>query len=507
MDAHLAPKIKNSKDSEILEDLLPKVKLNYTDNILDNIKYDSTTSCYETDDKLSKKFYYEYRSWYVILLTINAATGNFFIGWNIGVFDPIQKHLSQMFNWTNDEEKLYLSLISSSLQFGAMFGALFSGYISRKLGRRKTYLYLDLISWVGISLTLIVNEYTMILGRLISGICVGVYSPLVCVYVNETAPYKISGICGAIYETCFCMGIFLSYIAGLNLPEENQPMNNWWRVMVSIPGILNAINMVNLLMFFKNEPPKFLYINKKETEKCANSLRCIYKSEDDVKQMLKDFKNFSEVQSSENGLSMMFKKKYRPRLFIACVLMIGQLVSGTDVIFMYSDHIYYELLGDKHEATIYTIYTGLAMVAAGISSILIIEPIGRRKLLMIGQSLLVLDLLVISLMYYFNCVYSVVIYFFIFSIFLNGISISPISYIYSSDILPENGVSLAVVSNYLTDFILCTSFLFMEKSFLKMHGTIGVYCIFSTIVLILSFSYVKETRNMSSKQIDDLFKK
>ncbi len=147
------------------------------------------------------------------------------------------------------------------------------------------------------------------------------------------------------------------------------------------------------------------------------------------------------------------------------------------------------------------------MVVSGISSIFIIEKFGRRKLLMIGQFLIVLDLIIISLLYYFYHASTVLIYFFIILIFLNGISISPICYIYSTDILPENGVSLAVVCNYLTDFLLCSSFLFMEKSFLKMHGTIGIYCFLSTTVLLLSYTYVKETKNLSAKQIDDLFKK
>jgi sugar porter (SP) family MFS transporter len=507
MDLNPSPHLDSSSKKEILENLLPENTYSQSDEVTDVNEY-VKKSLANYDEKFSNSnFKYRYRYWYVIFLTINAAVANFYIGWNIGVFDPIQKNLIKMFNWYITEEKIFLSLISSTLQFGAIFGALSSGYISTKLGRRKTYMYTGVISWIGIAFTLVLNEYSIIMGRLISGICVGIYSPLVCVYVNEYVPYEISGLCGAIYETFFCAGIFFCYLTGLNLPEENDEPDQWWRVMISIPGIINAINMLCLLLIFKEEPPKYLYVKKKNIYAAEKSLKCIYKRPEDIVQMLKDYEKFYHVENSRISMRQLFSKKYRKRLFMACVLMIGQLVSGSDVIFMFSDHIYHHIVQNKKTATIYSIFTGLSMVISGICSIFIIEKFGRRKLLLIGETLIVTILLSISILYYLEIISIFIIYLFIVLVFMVGISISPICYIYASDILPENGVSLAVVCNYLTDFILCTSYLFMEKSFLNMYGTIGLYCLCCFIVLILSLSYVKETKNLSARQIDDLFNK
>jgi MFS family permease len=492
-----------------------KMKEKLLSNYKDNEFFSTRIQNYNSDllieniEKINanKNFKFEFNYWYVIFLTINAASANFFIGWNMGVFDPIQMNLIFMFKWTETEEKIYLSFISSALQLGAIFGALISGYISRTLGRRKTYLYTNILSFIAIAFTLILNEYSLIFGRFLSGLCVGVYACLVCIYVNEYVPYAITGLCGAIYEVFYCFSIFLSFLSGWNLPSKNEPQTEWWRIMVSIPAITNLINTICLLFVFKYEPAKYIYINIMDIEETKKSLRCIYKREEDVQEMLKDFERLQNVRKSEISFRQLCSEKYRFRLFVATSLMIGQVICGADVIFMYSENIYHKIIGDNGNAKIFTILTGLSLVLSGICSIFIIEKIGRRKLLLVGQSLMVLTLISISVLYYFNYLSILLISLFILFIFLNGVSISPICYIFTSDVLPENGVSLSVMSNFLTDFIVCSSFLFIRKSFLKMSGTIGLYSLFSLIVLVISFKYVKETQNLSSKQIDDIFKK
>lgn len=456
-------------------------------------------------DYLNKDYKYEFRYWYVILLTLNASLGNFFIGWDIGVFDPIQINLRKMFDWNEQEAKIYSSFISASLQFGAIISALVSGGISRKYGRKKAFMITNVLSWIGTGLTLILNEYCIIAGRFISGLCVGLLSTAMSVYVNEFAPYEITGLCGTIYELIYSSGIFFCYLAGLNLPGEDEPQNQWWRVMVVIPGILTGINMFMLLFVFKWETPKYLYITRKDEKGAKESLRTIYKKEEDVEEMIRDYEQLSRQQDSEVSSLDLCSKKYRVRLFIACVLMIGQQIGGADVVFMYSDHIYMAIVGDKKTATIYTLFTGLSVVIAGFISVFVIERIGRRKLFLVGHTLIVSNLAIISLLYYYDYISTAIIYLFMFFIFTYGISIGPICYIYATDVLPESGVGISVLFNYLSSFICAQTFLFMEGSFLKEQGTFGLYGLASLTVLILGYKYMKETRNKSANQIDKLF--
>ncbi len=88
-----------------------------------------------------------------------------------------------------------------------------------------------------------------------------------------------------------------------------------------------------------------------------------------------------------------------------------------------------------------------------------------------------------------------------------GVSVGPIAYIYASDVLPEKGVCIAVICNYLTSYFSTQTFLFFEKSSLKLSGTISFYGLASLFMLVIGFFYLKETKNKSPTQVDRLFRK
>jgi len=503
MDTSFSSINDNEKMNDYNNKLLPNKEINEFNNFSKTTLEGNIKKC-DSEILNSKQFKFKFRFWYVILLTLNISIGNFFVGWCFGVFDPIQMNLVVMFDWTESEKDIYLSLISAFLPLGAVLGAFLSGPLSKKIGRRKAHILTDILCLIGTGITIILNVYTIIAGRLICGISIGLYSTLISVYVNEFAPYEISGLCGTIYEFFYCLGIFLSYVAGLNLPSEDEPQNDWWRIMVSIPGILCFIRMLCLLFVFKHDTPKFLFMNKNDVEESKKCLRTIYLSEEDVEEMIQDYTKFKH-ETKDIKFKDLFSKKYRIRLLLGCILMLGQQIGGVDVILMYSDHIYFPIVGTKKLATTFTLFSGFSMVVAGLISVFIIEKFGRRKLLITVQSLLVINLFVISFFYYMEYVSYVVIYLFILFIFLNGIGIAPISYIYTSDILPEYGVAISVLINYVASYFVTQTFLFFEKSFLRMHGTMAFFGFSSLFVLIIAIFFMKETKNKSANEIDKLF--
>lgn len=79
--------------------------------------------------------------------------------------------------------------ITAAMPAGSWLGALISGYISDILGRRKAIM-LGCIIWV-IGSTIICasqNIGMLVAGRIINGLCVGIESAQVPVYISELAP-------------------------------------------------------------------------------------------------------------------------------------------------------------------------------------------------------------------------------------------------------------------------------------------------------------------------------
>jgi MFS family permease len=452
--------------------------------------------------EIREEFKFQYNKFLVILMTFNAAIGSFFCGCVIGEFDTIQINLAEMFKWDDLQRRHFSSLISSSLPVGAVFGSIVSGRILNYLGRRKSFILFDVISLVGIGFKLVLNEYSMIFGRFICGLSLGTYSALTSIYVVEFVPYDISGACGAIYECFYCLGVFVMYLLGLNLPEANDVENQWWRFMLCFPGIMTTINLLALLIFFRQDTPRYTYLNN-NLDDTRKSLKSIYKRKIDVDKMIEDYQEL-KTNHVKVTIKEMFGKKYRFRLFLAIVLMIAQQACGIDALLMYSDAIFIKNVPNKNTATFYTNMIGISQVLSSFVCIFIIEKLGRKPLLITGLIFMIISQLMISLCYSYDW-FTPVIYLFIFFTFCNGISLNPVSYIYAPDVLPENGMAIAIMMNYIFCFTVTQSFLFLEGSVLEMQGTILIYASFTFIALIISIFWLKETRGLSAYEIEQLF--
>ena len=70
-----------------------------------NRKYSSISEYLKTTNKddslLTGNETPKYRKLFVLLLTLNASLGSFYIGWSFGVLDTIQANLVQIFQWNN----------------------------------------------------------------------------------------------------------------------------------------------------------------------------------------------------------------------------------------------------------------------------------------------------------------------------------------------------------------------------------------------------------------------
>ena len=90
------------------------------------------------------------------------------------------------FDW-GDNKSLYVALVSAVGPFGSMLGSLFAGKIA-EIGRWRTLMLFNGVLAIGCAITLIKDMLALIIGRLLYGVSAGVFSVLVPLFVNETAP-------------------------------------------------------------------------------------------------------------------------------------------------------------------------------------------------------------------------------------------------------------------------------------------------------------------------------
>ncbi len=180
---------------------------------------------------------------FVFVLGIGAIQ----YGYSIGVYNCMQKDFQYIFKWKDqDTVNLWNGLITFCA-LGSAIGSIFAGSPAAKFGKLKCIHGTNIILSIGCSITLIQNEHAILFGRFLFGVAAGTFSVFVPSYINELSPNEMKGTLGSLTQILITLGIFISNIFGLPLPEDSNNLpsnfinNNYWRVIFGIPIILALI--------------------------------------------------------------------------------------------------------------------------------------------------------------------------------------------------------------------------------------------------------------------------
>ena len=80
---------------------------------------------------------------------------------------------------------MYKSIIQGALPIGAIIGALLSSQIIRIFSRRMGFLVTNIPAFISIVLMVYIKDpYIFVITRVIQGICTGIFSAIVPLYIN-----------------------------------------------------------------------------------------------------------------------------------------------------------------------------------------------------------------------------------------------------------------------------------------------------------------------------------
>lgn len=499
--------IKNFK-SNILDNSNSLQNNSFNKNNNDKNSNSNNSNNENENPKINIKTENRFKKSFIYLLSVNASLSYLFLGFNIGVTDTLHDNLIALYGWDKKEAKHYLSILSSVLAIGALIGALFVSPYLLKRGRRFSIIIGNIIGLIGVALMNFLVIQIMILGRFIIGITIGIFTTCVGIYIKEYVPYDIAGTCGSIYELNYSIGIFLSYVLGLNLPTSEEikdnPGNNWWRFMLSVPALFALLSIFLFVFQFKLETPLFLFINKNDSLSAQKALEQIYFKKSEIKQILNDYKSLSENRELNISFKDLFSSKYRKRFLIALMLLITQQACGIDGFLMYSNSLFMQSVHNERKATILTNFCGVFLILSGITTFLIIEKLGRKFILVIGQLLMLIILLLLAY-FYFIKEHSPVVYLIISYIYLNGVSLSPLSFIYSADVLPDIGMGFCLGMNNVFSFIVTETFMYLFSSRIGTYGLMLIFAFFVFLDLVVIVFFLKETGGLSADEIDRMY--
>ncbi|WP_435367907.1 sugar porter family MFS transporter [Paenibacillus lutimineralis] len=449
----------------------------------------------EQGDRVSMKF--------VTLVSIVAALGGLLFGFDTAVVSGAIGFMKQHF----DLNDFQVGWAVSSLIIGCIVGALSSGVLSEKFGRKRVLITAAILFIIGSVFSAVPNTFNeFIIARMIGGIGIGITSTLCPLYNAEIAPAKYRGRLVALNQLATVTGISLVYFVNLwiaGFGNEAWGISTAWRWMFAfgiIPGLLFLV-----LLFFVPESPRWLI----KQGRAAESLPILVKihGETLAKQEVLDIK---ESFKTENGsIRQLFNPALRLALIVGVGLAVLQQVTGINAVLYYAPEIFKQTGAGTNAALIQTIFVGIINLLFTILAIWLIDKVGRKMLLLIGSSAMLICLIVIGAAFQTGHTSGpLVLVFILVYVAAFALSLGPVVWVVISEIFPNRirgkATAIASMALWTADYIVSQAF----PPMLNSAGpalTFWIFGLMALITVVFTWRKVPETKGKSLEEIESLW--
>ncbi|KAG9260613.1 solute carrier family 2, facilitated glucose transporter member 9-like [Astyanax mexicanus] len=318
------------------------------------------------------------------------------------------------------------SAVVSIFALGGLLGSISVRWFSNQLGRKKAMIWNNAINVVALG-TMVAsksaNYFEMILlSRFFFGFTSGLGGSLHILYLGESSPKKIRGMVTLTVATFKAVGKMTGQIAGLS---EILGREDWWNILLGVPAFFSIIQMVTLPFF--PEAPRYLLIEKGNTEQCKKALQCLWGPGDyklEIEEMLVE-QAAQKGERSKTLLELLRDQSVRWQLLTMFVLNAAIQFGGVPAISVFSFSIFQEAGISIDKIRYVTLGLGVSEILTNFTCGMLIDRVGRRVLLWggFGSMSIIMALITLTLElkdYSFWVPYSTVGLIFLFVICFGG---------------------------------------------------------------------------------------
>jgi MFS transporter, SP family, galactose:H+ symporter len=434
---------------------------------------------------------------YTIFSVIVATIGGFLFGYHTAVISGALIFLAPAFHLSPVSEGFVVSIIL----LGALGGAMISGALADFFGRKRTLLMAALLFILGAMIISVSDDlFLLSLGRVITGVAVGIVSLTSPLYISEISPPHYRGRFVSLNQLATAFGILVAYTVNLYYSDQGQ-----WRMMFAV-GAIPALIQVWALYFIP-ETPSWLLVKRHE-EKAISALQKLRKDLD-WKKHLKEMKESAASQKkSGGGWSALLKPRLRYVLLVGILLNCFQQITGINTVFYYAPKIFQIAgFGSASGAIMASLGLGIVNVLFSILSVWLLDKLGRRPLLIWGMVGMVVSLLVLSLAFFTQleligvvAVISLMAYVASFAVGLGPIPSLLLSEIYPLKVRGK-AMTVGTMANWLFNYIISLTFLDL-MDYLGSDGTFCLYAVIGLVALWFFWRYIPETKGKTLEEIE-----
>ena len=307
--------------------------------------------------------------------TIASALGGLLFGYDTVIINGAMLDLVRHFQlspavqgWT----------VSSAL-VGCIIGTILIGRPGDIFGAQRLLQLLAILffaSAVGCGLAPTIDVF--ILFRFIGGLAIGGASVLCPVYISEIAPPKHRGLLASTFQLAIVTGILLSLISNYLLLNTGE--NNWRWMLFS--GAIPAVAFFLMLLVIRKSP-RWL-VKKGRIEEAKKNIEDLSSHEIDADQTIKEIQESINIENEGRKVKL-FKRPYRKIVFIGIFVGIFSQLTGIGVVFYYSAQIFSIAGFSADSSMLQSVILGMTNLVFTLVAMSLIDRVGRKKLLLVGQ--------------------------------------------------------------------------------------------------------------------------
>lgn len=452
---------------------------------------------------------------YLIFLSVVAAMGGFLFGYDTAVISGTIAQVSQLFELDALQQGWYVGCAL----VGSIVGVLFAGILSDKFGRKLTMIIsASLFSVSALGCAVCADFTQLVLYRIIGGVGVGVVSIVSPLYISEVAVAQYRGRLVSLYQLAVTIGFLGAYLVNYQLLTWSESgvlsgaplldkifISEVWRGMLGMETI--PALMFFIIIFFIPESPRWLIVKGREN-RAMNILERIYGSATEAAGQLDETKSVLTEESSSEW-SMLLKPGIMKAVVIGVsIAMLGQFM-GVNAVLYYGPSIFENAGLSGGDSLFYQILVGLVNTLTTVLALVIIDKVGRKKLVYYGVSGMIVSLIFTGLYFLFGGALGIsslfLLAFFLFYVFCCAVSICAVVFVLLSEMYPTKvrglAMSIAGFALWVGTYLIGQLTPWMLQN-LTPAGTFFLFALMCVPYMLIMWKLVPETTGKSLEEIE-----
>ena len=455
---------------------------------------------------------------FIILISAIAAIGGFLFGYDSGVINGTTEGLQKAFH----SESVLTGFNVASALLGCAIGAFVAGNLADKFGRRPILILSALFfagSAVGAGIS--TSSVEFIIYRVLGGFAVGAASVLCPAYISEVTPARFRGAMSTLQQIAIISGLFFSFLSNYAIAHHaGSSLGNFafgiaaWRWMFWVQ-LIPSLTFFFALLFIP-ESPRYLLSAGKEPQAIGVLGRLFgeHAAGEKAREILASLNSEHRPKLSDIlGSGVM---GIRPIVWVGIGLAVLQQFVGINVVFYYGSVLWQSAGFTESDSLLINVISGGVSIAACIGTILLIDRIGRKPLLLVGSIGMSVTLAAMAWVFatagksdggHLHLVGSAgpvaLVAANLYVIFFN-LSWGPVMWVMLGEMFPNQirGSALAVsgLAQWLANFAITMTFPMLLGG-VGLGGAYGLYAFFAVVSILFVLRSVHETKGMELEQM------